>query len=148
MESLISFIDDKTYKDFIKGKTHPAFLTTIDGNDYAIINRIQIELHKALYNNDVEGREILLHYYFDNKKIACKRCPVSGYLIEGDTVRLLYGERIMINNLDIDMLEITVGVDSLLVDFVLDNQSIQKKEFSYQDTIVFNCEFRLPIAFG
>ena len=148
MESLISYIDDDTYKDFIKGKTHPAFLTTIDGNDYAIINRIQIELHKALYNNDVEGREILLHYYFDNKKIACKRCPVSGYLIEGDTVRLLYGERIMINNLDIDMLNITVEENSIIVDFVLDNQSIQKKELSYQDTIIFNCEFKLPIAFG
>ena len=148
MESLISFIDDKTYKDFIKGKTHPAFLTTIDGNDYAIINRIQIELHKALYNNDVEGREIFLHYYFDNTKIACKRCPVSGYLIEGDTVVLRYGERIIINNLDIDMLNITVEENSIIVDFVLDNQSIQKKEFSYQDTIVFNCEFRLPIAFG
>ena len=148
MGSLISYIDDDTYKDFIKGKTHPAFLTTIDGNDYVLINKLQIREHKSLYNNDVAGREILLHYYFDNKTIGCKRCPVSDYLIEGDTVRLLYGERIMINNLDIDMLEITVGVDSLLVDFILDNQSIQKKEFSYQDTIVFNCEFRLPIAFG
>lgn len=147
MESLISYIDDDTYKDFIKGKTHPAFLTTIDGNDYAIINRIQIELHKALYNNDIEGLNCLLHYYFDNKKIAC-RCPVSGYLIEGDTVVLRYGKRIMINNLDIDTLNIKVEENSILVDFVLDNQSIDKKEFSYQDTIIFNCELRFPIVLG
>ena len=54
----------------------------------------------------------------------------------------------MINNLDIDMLNIKVEENSILVDFVLDNQSIDKKEFSYQDTIIFNCEFRFPIVLG
>ena len=74
MEPLILFIDDETYKDFIKGKTHPAFLTTIDGNDYVLINKLQIRVHKSLYNNDVEGREILLHYYFDNKNLKTLHC--------------------------------------------------------------------------